>query len=84
MFDKNIPTDKTKQEFFEEWRQHIDTKTTVPKNAASNDEFIREFHVFKSNSHAEEYFREKPNDKTHLFDQPFRQWDEEDKLIFGD
>lgn len=84
MFEKDIPTSMTKQEFFDKWRQHIDTKTKVPENATSDDEFIREFHVFARNPDAEQYFKQKPENKTYVFEQTFRKWDEEDKLTFGD
>lgn len=84
MFEKDIPTGMTKQDFFNKWMQHIDTKTTVPKNATTDDDFMREFHVFRSSWHANEYFKQKPTDKTYVFDMSFKNWDEEDKLTFGD
>ena len=84
MFETKIPTSMRKQDFFDKWIEHIDTKTTVPENATTEDDFKRDFHVFRSNWHANQYFKEKPADKTYVFDQSFRDWDEVDRLTFGD
>lgn len=84
MFETDIETELRIQDFFDKWREHIDTKTTVPENATFNDDFLREFHVFKSESEAEVYFGEKPTYEVENLDTMLRQWDEEDKLTFGE
>lgn len=84
MFEKGIETDKTKQDFFDKWREHIDTKTTVPPNATINDEFKRDFRVFRSYKHAVHFFNGRNVEVVDVFDLTYRQWDKEDEILFGE
>jgi hypothetical protein len=84
MFEKGIETDKTKQDFFDKWREHIDTKTTVPPNATINDEFKRAFRVFRSYKHAVNFFNGRNVEAEDVFDLTYREWDKEDEILFGE
>lgn len=84
MFEKGIETDKTKQDFFDKWREHIDTKTTTPPNATINDEFKRDFRVFRSYKHAVNFFRARNLEVEDILDLEYRQWDKEDEILFGE
>ena len=84
MFETEIDTDKCKQDFFNKWKKHIDTKTTTPPGASIDDEFVRNFHIFRTYSHAMKFFRGKVEEKEDIFDLTYRQWDKEDELIFGE
>lgn len=84
MFEKGIETDKTKQDFFNKWREHIDTKTTTPPNATINDEFKRDFRVFRTYKHAVNFFNGRAVEVEDIFDLEYRQWDKEDEILFGE
>lgn len=84
MFETDIETEMNKQDFFNKWKEHIDTKTTVPENAMFNDEFVRDFHIFPSYSHAINFFRGRVMEDEDIFDLSYRQWDKEDEILFGD
>lgn len=84
MFEKSIETDKTKQDFFDKWREHIDTKTTVPPNATINDVFKRDFRVFRSYKHAVNFFNGRNVEVEDVFDLTYREWDKEDEILFGE
>lgn len=84
MFETGIETDMSKQDFFNKWKEHIDTKTTIPPGACVDDEFVRNFHIFRSYSHAIKFFRGRVGEIEDVVDLTYRQWDEEDELIFGD
>lgn len=89
MFEKKITIFendkvKTKQSFFDKWVEHIDSKTSVPENARIDDDFTREFPVFNTNTEAIEYFKQKPKDLTDIFDREIKDWDAEDRILFGE
>lgn len=84
MFETGIKTGRCKHDWFEGWNKHIDSKTTIPKNAKIYDEFMRDFHVFESNLNAEIYYKNKYKDTLDVFDLEFRDWDKEDELLFGE
>ena len=84
MFETRIDTGKCKQDFFDQWLQHIDTKLTVPQNARIDDEFPRDFFVFQSLRHAEYYYAGKMSEDVDICGLSYRLWDVEDKMFFGD
>ena len=84
MFETRIDTGKCKQDFFDKWVQHIDTKLTIPNNAKIDDEFKRSFFVFQSLRHAEYYYAGKVSDDIDITGLNYRLWDREDKMLFGD
>lgn len=84
MFETHIDSGLGKQDFFDKWVGHIDTKTTIKKNATVEDDFKRDFHLFRSNWHANEYFKCGIDDETDIFELSYRQWDKEDELTFGE
>lgn len=84
MFETNIKRGKCKQDWFEEWHRHIDTKTTTPEKARVDDEFMRDFHVFENNVSAEKYYIDRYKDTLDVYDSEMRDWDREDELEFGD
>lgn len=84
MFETGIETEMCKQDFFNKWREHIDTKTSVPPNATINDEFKRDFRVFRSYKHAVNFFNGRNVEVEDVFDLTYRQWDKEDEILFGE
>lgn len=84
MFETGIETGMCKQDFFNKWREHIDTKTTTPPGATINDQFKRYFRVFRSYKNAVYFFNAKKMDTEDIFDLEYRQWDKEDKILFGE
>lgn len=84
MFETKIETGQCKQDWFDKWNKHIDTKTTIPVGATIDDEFMREFHVFESNGNAERYYNDKYTETLDVFDLEMRDWDKEDEFQFGD
>lgn len=84
MFETKIKTDKTKQDFFDKWIEHIDTKTTTPPNATINDEFKRDFRVFRSYTHARHFFECRAVEVEDVFGLKYRDWDKEDEILFGE
>lgn len=84
MFETGIETDKSKQDFFDKWIEHIDTKTTTPPGVTVNDQFKRDFRVFRSYTHAIHFFNAKKVEDEDIFDLAYRQWDKEDEILFGD
>ena len=84
MFETKIDTGKCKQDFFDQWVQHIDTKLTVPTGARVDDEFSRDFFTFQSLRHAEYYYAGKMSEDVDICGMSYRLWDVEDKLFFGD
>lgn len=84
MFETRIDTGKCKQDFFNEWVCHIDTKLTVPSGAKVSDEFKREFFVFPTLRHAEYFYLGKATEDNDILGLSYRLWDIEDKLLFGD
>lgn len=55
--DKNgIPYTPTIQEWYDEWKLHIDTKLTVPKGAKFSVNFERDWHVFYNTSAAHLFY----------------------------
>ena len=84
MFETRIDSGLCKQDFFNKWRRHIDTKTTVPAGATTKDDFIREFHVFADYEQATAFFSGKLKEDADIFGVEYRQWDNEDYLTFGD
>lgn len=84
MFETRIDTGKCKQDFFDQWIQHIDTKLTVPKGARIDDEFKRDFFIFQSLRHAEYYYAGKMSEDVDICGLSYRLWDVEDKMMFGD
>lgn len=84
MFETKIDTGKCKQDFFDQWIQHIDTKLTVPAGARVDDEFSRDFFTFQSLRHAEYYYAGKMSEDEDICGMSYRLWDVEDKLFFGD
>ena len=84
MFETRIDTGKCKQDFFDQWVQHIDTKLTVPTGARVDDEFSREFFTFQSLRHAEYYYAGKMSEDVDICGMSYRLWDVEDKIFFGD
>lgn len=84
MFETGIETDMCKQDFFNKWKEHIDTKTTIPPKASVDDEFVRNFHIFRSYGHAINFFEGKYTEDEDVLDLTYRQWDKEDEILFGD
>ena len=84
MFETRIDSGLCKQDFFNKWRRHIDTKTTVPAGATTKDDFIRDFHVFADYEQAAAFFSGKLKEDADIFGVEYRQWDNEDYLTFGD
>lgn len=87
MFTTNIPTGRNKQDFFRKWYKHIDAKLTVPEKGKVDDEFERNFHVFFNFRAADKHYtRLKGEDlmfEEDDFDLTFRDYDAEDKVLFG-
>lgn len=84
MFETDIETEKSKQDFFDKWVEHIDTKTTTPPGVTIYDQFKREFRVFRSYKHAVNFFNAKRMEAVDIFDLEYRQWDKEDEILFGE
>lgn len=74
MFVTDVPTDRTMEEFFDEWFRHIDTKTTFQ----GKGEFPRKFHKFSDYSVAVDYFTNFHDryDKDSI-NEEYRKWDDE-------
>lgn len=78
-FVTNVQTDRSMEDFFNNWYCHIDTKTTLPEGEVNEDaEFSREFNKFKDIIDAyvyfNAYFEESEEDD---FNPEFRAWDSE-------
>lgn len=84
MFETRIDTGMCKQDFYNKWRRHIDTKTTVPTGARTSDEFARDFHIFANYEQAAAYYLGKLKEDGDIFGVQYREWDIEDYLTFGD
>lgn len=84
MFETRIDSGLCKQDFFNKWKRHIDTKMTIPYEAKTYDDFTRDFHIFDDYEQAAAYFTGKLKEDTDIFGVEYRQWDNEDYLIFGD
>lgn len=98
MFIKDIPQGKTneegcfepliKQNWFDKWYTHIDTKLTSPAKARPDDEFERDFIKFKSDFEASIYYGEASNsncvDCDDISGESYRDWDAEDASLFGE
>lgn len=80
MFITNVETDRSMEDFFLEWYNHIDTKTSIPEGQEWN--FRRDFFVFEDMTDAKEYYNEKVEDKANDMDDYYRNWDEEVKQDF--
>lgn len=84
MFETRIDTGLCKQDFFNKWKRHIDTKTTIPPNAKTTDEFKREFFRFANFEQAISFYEGKLLEDSDVFGVEYRNWDDEDYLTFGD
>ena len=79
MFIKDIATDRSIEDFFVKWYNHIDTKTSLPEGEIDeNTEFCRGFITFDNMAIASNFFGayaedEKADDITN----DFRDWDAE-------
>lgn len=78
-FVTNVQTDRSMEDFFNNWFCHVDTKTTIPEGEINEyEEFSREFIKFKDIMDAyiyfTSYFEETPEDD---FNESFRAWDSE-------
>ena len=84
MFETRIDSGLCVQDFFNKWKRHIDTKTSVPKNAKVQDEFTREFYTFADYEQAAAFYAGKVLEDSDIFGTEYRDWDKEDYLTFGD
>ena len=80
MFVTHIESDnKTKIDFFQNWFQHIDTKTTFK----TSGEFRREFHTFKNMTRACMFFNSYTDEEDYTESIEKRKWDKELKEDFS-
>lgn len=86
MFEKNVPLGKAKQVWFDEdWKTHIDSKTTFPEGACFDDEFEREFPTFKNYRMAEKRIVENAtsDEPINVFLKNQVDWDAESAVMFN-
>lgn len=78
-FVTNVQTDRSMEDFFNNWYCHIDTKTSLPEGEIKDtQEFTREFNKFKDIMDAYLYFNAHYEEsKEDDFNEEFRAWDSE-------
>lgn len=88
MFVKDISVGICKQDWFDKWIRHMDTKTTKPEGACYDDEFERHFPVYANYDVAltsiEESDDKLEDDNGLFFMSPKIDWDKRDEEIFGE
>lgn len=78
MFIKNVPTDRSIEDFMIDWYTHIDTKMTKPEGDISADlEFERDFREFDNIISATLFYGEYIKDEADDMGGDFRDWDAE-------
>lgn len=78
MFIRDIATDRSIEDFFVKWYNHIDTKTSLPEGVIDyNTEFTREFRTFDNMATASNFFGAYAEEKADDITDDFRDWDAE-------
>ena len=80
MFETNIKTSLSENDWFRGWISHIDTKTTCPLRVPVSAEFARELKIFPSNYHAVKFYRGSAVEEN-IIDAAYRDYDREDEIM---
>jgi len=80
MFETNIKTSLSENDWFRGWISHIDTKTTCPLGVSVSAEFARELKIFPSNYHAVKFYRGSAVEEN-VIDAAYRDYDREDEIM---